>query len=124
MLYDENTIEIDMKECVIHLTRVLLPHRIDTIRYMLLHWRERQPTPLDNAIRLENWHNFWSMIASMKGLVALVVQVHITHDQVYDWRHHEARLFEVAKSVTRPLKFEIYLEWGLGALLLENVSRS
>jgi hypothetical protein len=148
VLYASNTFSVPYVTCyenplqhrpakpLIHLPKLLLPHRIQSIRSLSLFWlfdydqlfEYRPPVPgIAEPKRLvtADWLRVWEVIASMQGLRHLSVDLvrdsrYIPKEKVWIWLESEDALLALIKTVTVPLRnFRMVMPFEEGARELE-----
>lgn len=114
VLYSANFFDFSMSYlCLLHLRKLLLPARVDSITQISFTWECKLPpnlrgNKLDHSA--QTWIAVWENLSSMKGLKYLRVElVLINPADAFHWTLEEARMLEPVQKIKRPNLFELIL---------------
>ncbi|KAI9845111.1 MAG: hypothetical protein M1838_001900 [Thelocarpon superellum] len=116
LLYASNQFELGNPDCLERLPRLLLPQRMHAIRRLRFTWHLSEP-PFCGGSRYKDtvWTIIWQVLASMKGLRELQVELQIACVWRMHWLTQERKLLEPVKAVTTPDVFELTLPFTIEA---------
>ncbi|KAL2054458.1 hypothetical protein ABVK25_005206 [Lepraria finkii] len=115
-LYSQNMFKILNEDCLSYLPQLLLPQRINAIRYIRFEWflkhapdAETHQSKKDAAHNFVIWKTVWQNLASMQGLEHLWIELDIDKTWKHEWMEQQSTVFEPVKAVTRPKYFKLII---------------
>jgi hypothetical protein len=120
ILYSDNTISVSMPECILYMSRLLLPQRIDAIRDLHFIWLLSGPPLLGSSAHRE-WISLWQTLGSMSGLRRLQVRLEAPKSWDNDWSPQEGLMLESTKAVTQTKDFLVFLSWPAESQVLSQI---
>ena len=115
-LYSQNTFKILNEDCLSYLPQLLLPQRINAIRYICFEWFlkhapdvESHQSKKDAAHNFVAWKTIWQNLASMQSLKHLWIELDIDKTWKHEWMERQSTVLEPIKAVTRPKHFKLII---------------
>ncbi|KAF8850638.1 hypothetical protein BDZ45DRAFT_808968 [Acephala macrosclerotiorum] len=118
LIYSGNSFRLDMPATVLSLPGKILPQRLNMIQDAWVKWHVKEP-PKENSKENRKWRKVWEIIASLKGLRRLLVQIFPFFIWELEWPFEEKRLLQDTKLLNKVEIFVVELGWLQGESPLE-----
>ncbi|KAI9844028.1 MAG: hypothetical protein M1837_005963 [Sclerophora amabilis] len=129
IIYSDNVFDVKRPDCILFLSSTILPHRLNAIRSLRIHWyfswplyvavpggRRKHYPPYDEA----TWERTWEIIADMEGLQ----YIRVLMDELWMERtpNEVATILEPLKRVPSGKDFEAEIPWRIRVRDIERES--